>query len=265
MRNGGGEMSNGLFGQIDWYQQGAQFEFDSNDAANRWVASGAPVNFVFALDTADNSERIFGIEDAEIENVTLLETEYKFRCDDNVVTINAAHSFPVDLADGISIEDFENWIAEEGGSFCGVIEPISDEEVSPIGFDESGTTFTSIETLTEASEESAEQPARKQKASSLASGLRTSPRYRRLVMRVLAVLPVIWFLSYIASVLWGIPANPVDSLRWLLWIAGILAGLFGLLTIFGVLGDLFSAPSEPVTPPRLNKDGTPDQRFKGNW
>lgn len=108
---------------IVWEVQKALFEFDSVEDLNGWVNSGGKTGFAFYLGNADDSEDLFGeVDDEEIVNVVLNPDQYVYTVEeDTTVLLNASVSFNVNLLDGVTVEDFEEWVEEGSGWSCGSV------------------------------------------------------------------------------------------------------------------------------------------------
>ena len=129
---------------IIWDVEDAQFEFPNKAAADAWEEQGNPVEFVFDINNADDSETIFPEEnptadpDAPSEIARLIVDpqihQLTFHRDNNTtVTVTAQVEFVTEVLDEVTEEAFEEWVAESGGWFAGTIN--LGEEAEPLGDD----------------------------------------------------------------------------------------------------------------------------------
>lgn len=127
-------------GIVAWEGDRMQFEFESAEAVQKWIADGAKVGFTFYLGNADDSDEIFVIDEDDEEQeigVKVLDfaaDEYQYGVEGDRVFINAQVSFEADILDDVDVEAVEEWKVRGEGWYCGSIYPL-DFEAEPVDDD----------------------------------------------------------------------------------------------------------------------------------
>lgn len=136
---------------IIWDVEDAQFEFPDAETLDHWEYNNKPVEFIFDIDNADNSEELFPTPhpDADPEapseivrfNVTPENHKITYhRDDDTTVTVTVQVEFSTEMLPDVTQEKFTSWVENHGGWFAGVIN--LGEDAEPLGDDGGSITLT---------------------------------------------------------------------------------------------------------------------------
>ena len=238
-------------GKLTWTIRDAKFSFESQESLLLWVSAGMPLHFFF--EHPQTAEVLFGQR--------LAKEDYSVQCKPEVglATISVKFSFELALRVGANQDAFDRWNSAADGWQFGRIETV-DVQTTLTAF-ESGTLSFTPSSFSAADPNNAHSHLDENSGvtrldphdETLAADereifarVRTSPRFRRWVMRAAAVLVPIAITAGIIIPFFALLGTILITLS---GFAAIAFGLFGWL--------LMGTKSSP-----MKKDGSPDRRYK---